>query len=53
MHKVNGIVLGLLMGGSNRNNEAKKLVQGVHLVVATPGRLLDHLMNTKVLFYGL
>lgn len=39
---------GLVMGGSNRKNEEKKLSKGSHLVVATPGRLLDHLQNTKV-----
>jgi Superfamily II DNA and RNA helicases len=28
--------------------EAIKLVKGVNLLVATPGRLLDHLQNTPV-----
>jgi ATP-dependent RNA helicase DDX18/HAS1 len=31
------------MGGANRRAEVDKLVKGVNLVVATPGRLLDHL----------
>ena len=31
------------MGGANRKAEADKLVKGVNLIVATPGRLLDHL----------
>ena len=35
---------GLIMGGANRGTEASKLVKGVNLIVATPGRLLDHLM---------
>lgn len=35
------------MGGANRRAEAEKLVKGVNLLVATPGRLLDHLQNTK------
>lgn len=34
---------GIVMGGANRRAEADKLVKGVNLVVATPGRLLDHL----------
>lgn len=34
---------GVLMGGANRKAEADKLVKGVNLIVATPGRLLDHL----------
>jgi superfamily II DNA/RNA helicase len=34
---------GLIMGGANRTAEAQKLVKGVNILVATPGRLLDHL----------
>ncbi|KAK7938240.1 hypothetical protein WMY93_001566 [Mugilogobius chulae] len=37
---------GLIMGGSNRSAEAQKLANGVNILVATPGRLLDHLQNT-------
>ncbi|ANB13945.1 ATP-dependent RNA helicase HAS1 [Sugiyamaella lignohabitans] len=39
--------LGIVIGGANRRAEAEKLVKGVNLIVATPGRLLDHLQNTK------
>merc|ERR1711899_368559 len=42
---------GLVMGGANRNAEAKKLDEGVNILVATPGRLLDHLQNTKDFLY--
>jgi ATP-dependent RNA helicase DDX18/HAS1 len=38
---------GIVMGGANRKAEAEKLSKGVNLIVATPGRLLDHLQNTK------
>lgn len=38
---------GLIMGGANRTSEAAKLCKGVNIIVATPGRLLDHLSNTK------
>ncbi|KAJ2868448.1 ATP-dependent RNA helicase [Coemansia aciculifera] len=38
---------GIVIGGANRKAEADKLVKGVNLVIATPGRLLDHLQNTK------
>jgi ATP-dependent RNA helicase DDX18/HAS1 len=38
---------GIVMGGANRKAEADKLTKGVNLLVATPGRLLDHLQNTK------
>jgi superfamily II DNA/RNA helicase len=34
---------GLIMGGANRQTEALKLAHGINIVVATPGRLLDHL----------
>ncbi len=34
---------GLIMGGTGRQDEVKKLVKGVNIIVATPGRLLDHL----------
>lgn len=39
---------GVVMGGANRKNEVAKLIKGVNLLVATPGRLLDHLQNTQV-----
>jgi len=34
-------------GGANRSAEIEKLTKGVNLLVATPGRLLDHLQATK------
>ncbi|KAK4048043.1 ATP-dependent RNA helicase [Microbotryomycetes sp. JL221] len=37
----------IVMGGANRKTEAEKLAKGVNLLIATPGRLLDHLQNTK------
>ncbi|KAF3007907.1 ATP-dependent RNA helicase [Curvularia kusanoi] len=37
---------GIVIGGANRRAEAEKLVKGVNLLIATPGRLLDHLHNT-------
>ncbi|GFR77870.1 RNA helicase [Elysia marginata] len=42
---------GLVMGGTNRSDESKKLVKGINILVATPGRLLDHLQNTKDFMY--
>ncbi|KAK1012469.1 ATP-dependent RNA helicase [Friedmanniomyces endolithicus] len=38
---------GIVMGGANRSAEAEKLGKGVNLLIATPGRLLDHLQNTQ------
>ncbi|XP_002156165.1 uncharacterized protein LOC100198795 isoform X1 [Hydra vulgaris] len=37
---------GIVMGGANRKQEAERLQRGVNILVATPGRLLDHLQNT-------
>lgn len=42
---------GLLMGGTSRQTEAQKLAKGVNIIVATPGRLLDHLQNTPDFMY--
>lgn len=38
---------GLIIGGANRRTEAERLAKGVNIIIATPGRLLDHLQNTK------
>ncbi|KAM0799023.1 ATP-dependent RNA helicase-like protein has1 [Usnea florida] len=37
---------GIIMGGANRRAEAEKIAKGINLIIATPGRLLDHLQNT-------
>ncbi|PBK77061.1 DEAD-domain-containing protein [Armillaria solidipes] len=42
---------GIIMGGANRRAEADKLAKGVNLLVATPGRLWDHLESTKGFVY--
>ncbi|KMQ89385.1 putative atp-dependent rna helicase pitchoune-like protein [Lasius niger] len=42
---------GLLMGGASRQTEAQKLGKGINIIVATPGRLLDHLQNTPDFLY--
>ncbi|CEJ89753.1 Putative ATP-dependent RNA helicase HAS1 [[Torrubiella] hemipterigena] len=44
---------GIVMGGANRRAEAEKLSKGVNLLIATPGRLLDHLLNTPFVFKNL
>ncbi|CZS99424.1 probable ATP-dependent RNA helicase HAS1 [Rhynchosporium agropyri] len=38
---------GIVIGGANKRAEAEKLAKGVNLIVATPGRLLDHLTGTQ------
>ncbi|CAA7403989.1 unnamed protein product [Spirodela intermedia] len=39
--------VGYVIGGNARRGEAERLVKGVNLLVATPGRLLDHLQSTR------
>jgi len=40
------LTYGLIMGGANRKTEAERLRKGVNIIIATPGRLLDHLKNS-------
>lgn len=40
------LVPGLLSGGATRSHEKARLRKGIPILVATPGRLLDHLQNT-------
>ncbi|KAL3630221.1 hypothetical protein CASFOL_023205 [Castilleja foliolosa] len=49
--KYHSQTLGLVIGGSARRGEAERIAKGVNLLVATPGRLLDHLQNTKGFIY--
>ena len=41
------LVSGLLTGGATRTHEKARLRKGIPILVATPGRLLDHLQNTS------
>lgn len=47
LHRFHWIVPGYIMGGENRAKEKARLRKGVSILVATPGRLLDHLKNTS------
>ncbi|XP_047085937.1 DEAD-box ATP-dependent RNA helicase 27-like [Lolium rigidum] len=49
--KYHSQTLGYVIGGNSRRGEADQLAKGVNLLVATPGRLLDHLQNTKGFMY--
>ncbi|KAJ6225866.1 hypothetical protein RDWZM_004411 [Blomia tropicalis] len=40
------IVLSLLVGGEKKKSEKARLRKGINILVATPGRLLDHLEHT-------
>lgn len=41
------IVPGIVIGGDKRQSEKSRLRKGVTVLACTPGRLLDHLENTK------
>ncbi|XP_068723873.1 ATP-dependent DNA helicase DDX31-like isoform X2 [Montipora capricornis] len=43
------VVPGIVTGGANRKAEKARLRKGVNVLVATPGRLLDHIEKTKSL----
>ncbi|XP_044759566.1 ATP-dependent RNA helicase HAS1-like [Coccinella septempunctata] len=42
----------LIMGGADKKLEADKLSKGVNILVATPGRLLYHMKNTKDFYFN-
>ncbi|KAG8628215.1 hypothetical protein KVT40_004088 [Elsinoe batatas] len=43
------IVAGTVTGGEKKKSEKARLRKGINVLVATPGRLADHLNNTEVL----
>lgn len=43
------IVAGTVIGGEKKKSEKARLRKGLNILVATPGRLVDHLDNTRVL----
>ncbi|KAJ2937773.1 hypothetical protein O0L34_g17902 [Tuta absoluta] len=45
-----GITAALVIGGESRKRQSDELSRGIHIVVATPGRLFDH-MRTKEFDY--
>ncbi|EPS57535.1 hypothetical protein M569_17282, partial [Genlisea aurea] len=47
LHRFHWIVPGYIMGGESRSKEKARLRKGISILVATPGRLLDHLKHTK------
>ncbi|XP_057507025.1 DEAD-box ATP-dependent RNA helicase 17 [Actinidia eriantha] len=52
LHRFHWIVPGYIMGGESRSKEKARLRKGISILVATPGRLLDHLKNTSSFSYS-
>ena len=48
-HKLN---VALLIGGVSMDDQVKKLDRGVDVLIATPGRLLDHFSRGRVMLMG-
>lgn len=45
------MVTSTIIGGDNPQKEKKRLKKGITILIATPGRLEDHLKNTKSFIY--
>lgn len=43
-----GVVMASCVGGMDMRDERRSLARGAHIVVATPGRLRDHLMRESI-----
>ncbi|KAB8291711.1 hypothetical protein EYC80_006509 [Monilinia laxa] len=41
--------VGFAIGGTNKNSEEKNILNGCNILIATPGRLFDHLSDEKVI----
>ncbi|KAK3943294.1 ATP-dependent RNA helicase DBP7 [Diplogelasinospora grovesii] len=46
------LVCTTVIGGESKKSEKARIRKGVNILIATPGRLADHLDNTKVLEVG-
>jgi ATP-dependent RNA helicase DDX31/DBP7 len=46
------LVCTTVIGGESKKSEKARIRKGVNILIATPGRLTDHLDNTKVLNVG-
>ena len=45
----NWIVPGIVTGGEKKKSEKARIRKGINILVATPGRLADHIDNTESL----
>lgn len=52
VHRFHWIVPGYVMGGETRAKEKARLRKGISILIATPGRLLDHLQHTASFVYS-
>uniref|UniRef100_A0A452XMB3 ATP-dependent RNA helicase n=2 Tax=Aegilops tauschii subsp. strangulata TaxID=200361 RepID=A0A452XMB3_AEGTS len=52
VHRFHWLVPGYVMGGESRSKEKARLRKGISILIATPGRLLDHLQHTSSFVYS-
>ncbi|XP_061460444.1 probable ATP-dependent RNA helicase DDX31 isoform X2 [Rhineura floridana] len=45
------IVPGVLMGGEKKKSEKARLRKGINILIATPGRLVDHINSTRCIHF--
>ena len=50
--KYHRLAMALLMGGVSFNDQARLIDRGVDVLIATPGRLLDHFERGKLMLHG-
>lgn len=49
MRCCHNIIPGIILGGEKKKSEKARIRKGINILVATPGRLADHIENTSVL----
>ncbi|MCW0182577.1 MAG: DEAD/DEAH box helicase [Zavarzinia sp.] len=51
--KYHKLSMALLIGGTSMDDQTKKLDRGVDVLIATPGRLLDHYERGRIMMQGI
>ncbi|MCF4164543.1 DEAD/DEAH box helicase [Zavarzinia compransoris] len=51
--KYHKLSMALLIGGTSMDEQTKKLDRGVDVLIATPGRLLDHFERGRIMMQGI
>ncbi len=53
LYEIAGVVVASCVGGMDMRSERRVLERGAHIVVGTPGRLLDHIKRGSLVMSGL
>ncbi|ESZ97214.1 hypothetical protein SBOR_2408 [Sclerotinia borealis F-4128] len=49
LQRIPGCKVGFAIGGTNKTSEEKNILNGCNILIATPGRLCDHLSDERVI----